>query len=231
MKVSRECKRMNAHRKFIVIFAALSTLSVAGDRKPLPGQAGNDDVELVGSVIVDRAEVTQAVGADVGAGYIAVRMKVTPKTEKPLLISADDFTIVSRKDGQRSQALSPGQIAGNGALIVKQARNQPGGVGTMTNGPVWGGVGLGSSRGAGNSGGTDGGVEVKVDNGDKGAKDAKDSPLMAALKAKILPDKESLEPVEGLLYFPIEGKIKPKDLAVIYKGPAGKLIMEFANPK
>ena len=46
-----------------------------------------------------------------------------------------------------------------------------------------------------------------------------------------LPDKETKEPVEGLLYFPIDGKIKPKDLAVIYKGPAGKLVMEFANPK
>ncbi len=214
--------------KFLILLVALSALTLAGDRKPLPGQAGNDDIELVGSVIVDRAEVTQAVGADVGVGYIAVRMKVTPKTEKPLVISADDFTIVSRKDGQRSQALSPGQIAGTGALIVKAAPNQPGGVGTMTNGPVWGGVGLGNSRGAGNSGGTDGGVEVKVDNGEKREKD---SPLMAALKAKILPDKESLEPVEGLLYFPIDGKIKPKDLAVIYKGPAGRLTMEFANPK
>ncbi len=220
--------------KFLIILTALSVLTLAGERKPLPGQAGNDDVELVGSVIVDRAEVTQTVGADLGVGYVVVRMKVTPKTEKPLLISSDDFAIISGKDGQQSQALTPGQIAGTGALIVKRAANQPGGVGTMTNGPVWGGVGLGNSRGAGNSGGTDGGVEVKVDDGDKDAKDGKDtkdSPLMAALKAKILPDKESLEPVEGLLYFPIEGKIKPKDLRVRYKGPAGRLIMEFANPK
>ena len=214
--------------KFIAILAALAALSVAGERKPLPGQAGNDNVELVASVMVDRAEVTQAVGADVGVGYIAVRVKVTPKTEKPLLISPDDFTIVSRKDGQRSQALSPGQIAGTGALIVKAAANQPGGVGTVSNGPVWGGVGLGNGGGVGNSGGSDRGVEVKIDNGDK---NAKPNPLLAALKAKILPDKESLDPVEGLLYFPIDGKIKPKDLSLQYKGPAGRLIMEFANPK
>src|SRR5580692_9838221 len=142
--------------KFLIILAALSVLTLGGERKPLPGQAGNDDVELVGSVIVDRAEVTQTVGADLGVGYIVVRMKVTPKTEKPLLISPDDFAIISGKDGQQSQALTPGQIAGTGALIVKRAANQPGGVGTMTNGPVWGGVGLGNSRGAGNSGGTDG---------------------------------------------------------------------------
>ncbi len=212
---------------------ALSLVAFAGEKKPLPGQAGNDDIELVGHVMIDPAEIHQALGADLGTGYIAVRMKVTPKTEKPLRISPDDFTIISRKDGQRSQALSPGQIAGRGALVVKAAPNQPGGYGTTTNGPIWGGIGgaprqlPGNRNGAGNSAGADGGVEAKTESGAK----EKDNPLLEILKSKELPDKESLEPLEGLLYFPIDGKIKPKDLAVIYKGPAGKLVMEFANPK
>ena len=115
---------------------------------------------------------------------------------------------------------------------MKAAPNQPGGYGTTTNGPIWGGIGgmrqPGSNRGVGNSGASDSGVDTKVE----GSKDSKDpNPLLEALKAKQLPEKESTEPVEGLLYFPIDGKIKPKDLAVIYKGPAGRLIMEFANPK
>lgn len=206
-------------------------LALAGDKKPLPGQAGNDDIEMTASVIVDRGEVKQAVGADLGAGYVIVHIKVTPKTEKPLRISPDDFTIISRKDGQRSQALSPGQIAGKGELVVK-ATEGPGGFGTMTNGPIWGGV-TGAPRrlggaptGGGNSSGPDR-VDSAANNGGKDA----DNPLLKALQAKELPDKETLEPQEGLLYFPIDGKIKPKDLAVIYKGPAGKLVMEFANPK
>jgi hypothetical protein len=221
---------IRVHSRLIVL-ALLCGLAAGGDVKPLPGQAGNDDIELVASVIIDRGEVTQAIGEDLGAGYIAVRMKVTPKTEKPLRISPDDFTIICRKDGQRSVALSPGQIAGTGALVVKPAANQPGGLGTATNGPVWGGVGMGTSRGAGNSASGDRGVETKIDNeNNKGGK-GKDNPLLAALKAKVLADKESLEPIEGLLYFPIEGKVKPKDLAITYKGPAGRLVMEFANPK
>ncbi|HWZ31837.1 MAG TPA: hypothetical protein VNX18_10910 [Bryobacteraceae bacterium] len=218
--------------KYLLI--AVSMLAYA-DKKPLPGQAGNDDIELVGSVIVDRDEVKQALGADLGAGYVAVRMKVTPKTEKPLRISPDDFTIVSRKDGQRSEALSPGQIAGRGALVVKAAPNQPGGLGTTTNGPIWGGIGgaprqlPGNRNGVGNSAGADGGVEAKTES--DGKQKDEPNPLLDILKAKQLPDKETLETQEGLLYFPIDGKIKPKDLAVIYKGPAGKLVMEFANPK
>jgi hypothetical protein len=217
--------------KPIIVLFVVSLLAAAADRKPLPGQAGNDDIELVASVIVDRAEVTQAVGEELGDGYVVVRMKVTPKTEKPVRISPDDFTIVCRKDGQRSVALSPGQIAGTGALIVKAAANQPGGAGTTTNGPIWGGVGIGGmgTKRPANSAGGDGG-EPKMEDSAK-SKDGKDSPLLAALKAKILPDKESLEPVEGLLYFPIDGKLKPSDLAVLYKGPAGRLTMEFENPK
>jgi hypothetical protein len=217
--------------KTLIVLFLVSLFAAAADRKPLPGQAGNDDIELVGSPIVDRAEVTQAVGEELGVGYVVVRMKVTPKTEKPLRISPDDFTIVCRKDGQRSVALSPGQIAGTGALIVKAAANQPGGAGTTTNGPIWGGVGMGQmgSRRPANSAGADG-AEPRMEDSGK-SKDGKDSPLLAALKAKILPDKESLEPVEGLLYFPIDGKLKPSDLAVLYKGQAGRLTMEFENPK
>jgi len=218
--------------KRLLVLSAIPLLAIAGERKPLPGQAGNDDIELVGSVIVDKDEIKQALGADLGPGYVIAKIKVTPKTENALRVSPDDFTMISRKDGQRSVALSPGQIAGKGAIVVKAAPDQPGGLGTTSNGPVWGGIGgaprrlPGSGGGMGNAPGVDGGVNSSVDKGD-----GKDNPLLAVLKAKILQDKETKDPVEGLLYFPIEGKVKPKDLAVIYKGPAGKLVMEFANPK
>jgi hypothetical protein len=211
--------------KTLSILAIFATLPLSAERKPLPGQAGNDDVELVASVIVNRDEIKDALGADLGAGYVIARMKVTPKTDKPLPISLDDFTMVSGKDGQRSVALEPGQIAGKGALVVKPATNQPGGYGTATNGPIWGGVGP-IGMGTGNRRAADPGVDTKVESG----KDEKDNPLLAVLKAKVLPEKESTDPVEGLLYFPIDGKIQPKDLRIIYTGQGGRLIIEFANP-
>jgi hypothetical protein len=43
----------------------------------------------------------------------------------------------------------------------------------------------------------------------------------------MLQEKEISESVTGLLYFPLEGKVKPKDLELIYKGPAGKLLVNF----
>ena len=109
---------------------------------------------------------------------------------------------------------------------MKRAATQPGGAGTATNGPIWGGIGP-IQGGSGNHQAASAPVDPHLESG----KDQKDNPLLGVLKAKVLPDAESTEPVEGLLYFLIDGKFKPKDLRIIYQGPAGKLIMEFANPK
>jgi hypothetical protein len=190
-----------------VLVSLLSAVLALAEQKPLPNQAGNDDLELAGTVIIDRAAIQDAVGADLGPGYVVVRMTATPKSGKPLRIGPDDFLLLSRKDGDRSPALDPAQFGGKGGLVVKPAAQQPGGDGTRTNGPIWGGVQnrIGSS--------------------------AKDSPVssstLAALKQKEFPDKETKTAVDGLLYFAIDGKIKPKDVSLIYDGLAGKLIIDF----
>lgn len=205
-------------RLLLILLAAAA--AAAADKKPLPNQAGNDDVDLTGSLMMDRPEIHDALGAELGPGYIVVRVKVMPKTDMPLRVSADDFTLISRKDGDRSPALEPTQIAGQGALVVHPAAEQPGGDGTRTNGPIWGGVSVraGKSQPKKDSDAP----EAKTDNSvpEQGS-------LLAALKEKILPDKETKTPVEGLLYFALNGKLKPKDVSLIYKGPAGKLVMDF----
>jgi hypothetical protein len=189
--------------KSALILLLTAALSFA-ETKPLPNQAGNDDVELAGTVLLDRQAIQDAVGADLGPGYVVVRMTVTPKAGKPLRISPDDFLLLSRKDGDRSPALDPAQFGGGkGGLVVKAAAQQPGGDGTRTNGPIWGGV------------------QNRI--GDKGSA----TPPPPQLKEKQLPDKESKTPVEGLLYFAISGKLKPKDVSLIYTGPAGKLVIDF----
>jgi len=185
----------------ILLMAALAF----AENKPLPNQAGNDDVDLAGTVVIERPQIQQELGMDMGAGYMLVQIKVTPKGDAALRVGPDDFTLLSRKNGDRSPALDPQQIAGTGgALIVKPAAQQPGGDGTRTNGPIWGGV----TPKAG------------------GAKDG-DSRLLGVLKEKALQDQETKKPVEGLLYFALDGKLKPKDVSLIYKGPAGKLVIDF----
>ncbi len=206
--------------KYVALWGIIAGLiCFGGDRKQLPGQAGNDDIDLEGSVILGHDEITSAVGSDLGEGYILVKMKAIPKGDAPIRIGPDDFTMISRKDGQRSTALSPSEIAGKGALVVKRGNSDDRKSGWAAMGA---GGGLGSSPGT---------VQRDVIKGTQIDDNAKETPALAALTAKILPDKETKTPVEGLLYFSINGKVKLKDLAVQYKGPAGRLTMEFEPVK
>ena len=66
-------------------------------------------------------------------------------------------------------------------------------------------------------------METKVEKSDAN----KPNPLLAVLKDKVLPEKEITDSISGFLYFQVVGKVKPKDLELHYKGPAGKLALRF----
>jgi len=205
--------------RFLLILLCTSA-TFASDPKPIPNQAANSEIDLSGAILIVRNDIQLALdGPDLPPGYIAVRMKVAPKSDMPLRISPDDFTLLSRKDGQRSPSLSPHQIAGGGTvLVVKPAANQPGGDGTTAHGPVWGGVSVARKNTSNNDGG-----EASVHTSTA----QEDSPLLKVLTEKSLPDKEIKSAIEGLLYFAVDGKLKPKDLSLIYQGQAGKLVIDF----
>jgi hypothetical protein len=146
---------------------------------------------------------------------------VIPKTDKPVQISPDDFILLSHDDGERSKPFEPAEIAGQGALVVTNTAD-----GTKVK-KTSSSVGFGGIMGGG--GGSPGNSRVttlssKMDDKKKGS----DS-LLEVLKAKELPAKEASEPTQGLLYFPLDGKHKLKNLAVLYRGPAGKLDLEFEH--
>jgi hypothetical protein len=170
------------------------------DIKSLPNQAGNGNIDLAGTVFIDSKDIQQVLGTTLDPGYIVVRIKVEPRMAEAIRISADDFTLVSRKDGERSDALAPSQIGGPANLILKSKTHYA------------------SSAGVGTT-------DVNVAPADN--KNAPEGPPVKLLESKMLQDKETKEPVEGLLYFLIQGKNKPKDLGLLYKGPAGRLAMDF----
>jgi len=204
--------------KALILALAATLFCFAGERKNLPGQAGNDDVDLEASLILNHDDVMAAIGADIGPGYVLAKVKVIPKGNTPLRVAPDDFTMIG-KDGQRSTALAPSEIAGKGELIVKRGTADGSKTGIYAGGI---GGGLGSSPGT---------VQRDVIKGTQIDDNAKESPALAALTAKILPDKDTKTPVEGLLYFSISGKVKPKDIRIQYKGAAGRLMIEFEPVK
>ena len=96
----------------VATLAVLVAMGALGaDKKVFPGQAGNNNIELTGALIIDPAEIRQAVGSDLGPGIILARVKATNKTGEGMRISPANFALVSRKDGDRSDALSA--IPGN----------------------------------------------------------------------------------------------------------------------
>jgi hypothetical protein len=199
---------------FLILLAALG----AAEKKLPIEQTSNDMIEITATPIIDKDEIRQELGSDLGGDIVLVRVQVRPVSEKPVKISLDDFLLVSGKDGQRSQPFTPRQIAGDAALVLtpQGAKNGIGG-----NRPKWSGIAGPFGMGTGSSG-TSSGTDTKVE-----SVHDKPNPVLTVLKEKVLQEKEITEPISGLLYFQMVGKFKPKDLEFHYKGPAGQLALRF----
>jgi hypothetical protein len=223
--------------QYLKQFACLAALALtvsAGNKKDTPiGTAGDEWVEIKADIFLALDEVHTAVGADVPPGIVAVKVSIKPRGNETLKLNNDDFQLLSYKDGQKSPPYTPTQIAGGTTIQLHKAATSTIGIGTVSNGPVWGGMGgsrprelPGNGAGGGNSASVSQGVEAgKVEE----SKEKKDSPLLAALKEKQLKEGEIRDWVSGLLYFPLEGKQKLKDLVLIYKSPAGRLVLAFGR--
>ncbi|HZU25192.1 MAG TPA: hypothetical protein VFA04_06695 [Bryobacteraceae bacterium] len=202
------------------------TVTAADTELPL-GRSSNDKVEIQADLLLDKDQIRAAVGpnipgADLGGSYVGVRVTVRPLSDAPVKIWREDFTMLSNKDGQRSTAFEPTQIAGSGKMVIKMVQGDTVGTGVdhrpvFSAGPIGVGVGGGES-------GTTAAPEMKDDTKNR------DNPLLAALREKMLPDKAVTQPTTGLLFFEIDGKVKPKNLELFYKTEEGdKLGLRFAN--
>jgi hypothetical protein len=206
-------------------------LLAAAEKKPPVAEAANQRLGITATLYHDKEAVREVVGSDLGGFFIVVRVELAPKGGQPLNVLLDDFLLRSHSDGQKSGPFTPSQIAGRGALVVGRTLYGGGLAAGDPTGPVWGGIpGTGQMPqqlpGQGGGIGNAAGVEEATVTAQSGAKD-KENPVLAVLKQKVLPEKETSEPLAGLLYFSLEGKQKPKDLELQYNGPAGKLSLQF----
>ena len=201
-------------RVCLLLLCSLGILPAAEKKLPIE-QTSNDLVDISASLL-DKDQVHQELGGDLGVEFFVVRVTVRTVSDKPLQVSLDDFLLLSNKDGERGEPFAPSQIAGSAALIVTQNGTRA----TQRARPTFGigGMGVGSSGPA-----PDDQANTKVES----KRSEEDNPLLAALSAKVLPEKETTDAVSGLLYFQMNGKPKPKDLELRYKGPGGKLAVRF----
>ena len=203
----------------IVVVSAVAAFAAKKVVSPSTS-AGNEQVDIIATISLTEAEVAQKLGADPGKGIVLLQVRVIPKTDKPVDVSPDDFILLAHDDGERSRPFDAAELAGSGALVVSNTS----GAKVRRTGTSFG---LGGMMGG--TGGSPGNPKVVALSSKMDEKQKGNTTLLNALKAKQLPEKQASQPVEGYLYFPLDGKHKLKNMAVLYRGPAGKLDLEFEH--
>jgi hypothetical protein len=213
----------------IAVVFALSLAAIAADKtKPYMGTAANQQIKVEAVVYLNRETIKEKVGVDMNPAIVLAELKVTPVGDAPVKIWREEFVLHSFKDGQKSTPFAASEIAGNNVLVISHRAGEGGGVAGQNNGPTFGGLG-GTFGGFGNGGGigntastTEAVAEAK-----SGDEKAPPNPLLKRIEDRLLPQNEISGPVGGELYFLLEGKHKAKDLQLLYKGVAGKLVVTF----
>jgi len=216
----------------LVLLMLPTLLLCAKEKRPATASARGENQDIIVNVTLyaDPESVKGLLGNDLNGHYIVADVKVEPKYTKEVMIDRDDFVLRTDKDGEKAKPFAPSQIAGRGALIIRQTSG--GGAQAEQGGPIIGGIpgtmggpmrlpGSGGSFGNGGAGDT-GGAEAKADNGAR----EKEDPLLAVLERRILPEKKTDQPLSGLLYFPME-KQKIKDLELDYGGRENRITIRF----
>lgn len=218
--------------KLIPILAFALTLSAAKTEEPKVATASgaSDRMKIIATVHANKAAVKQVLGDEMNGYIYVVEVQINPRVEEGIKIDRDDFQLLITDDGQRTKPFAPSQLTGTGGLVLKSTLGPTSGVMGQNNGPVWSGpVGTGGPMrlpGNGNSIGN-GPTQVETPSAEVNEKVEKENPMKKVLEEKELPAGEVKGPVKGLLYFPIDGKHKTKNIVLLYRGLGGRIDVEF----
>ena len=216
--------RVNLPALFCASFFCGVIALFASVDKTLPlEETSNQLLDISVESPLSKDQIKQELGSSLDDDIIVIRLTARPLTDKPVQLNLDDFLLISGKDGQRSQPYAPGQLAGSETLAVTDNGVRRG-LGDHRPTIGFGGIGIGGGSSPGTAG-------PPPDTKMQESRDAKENPLLAAIKAKILPEKQITEPVTGLLFFQITGKVKAKDLELRYKGSSGAMALRFRPEK
>jgi len=199
--------------RLVVLTSLFAFAAFAGEKKLPSGEAANDAVTIQASVL-DEDHLQQIFSSDFNRMFSVIEVTLTPKGDKPYEVHLDDFLLRSEQTGAHSGPLEAAQIGGQGGLVINRAEPKKHSTGFSG--------GFGGMMGGGSPG-----MVQQPDNSKVEVKDDREQdPMLGMLKRKILPEKPITQPTTALLFFPLE-KEKPKNLALVYTTPSGKLRFKF----
>jgi hypothetical protein len=199
------------------------SLATGKEKEAARGQSENSAVAVSATAYTTKEQIDGLLGSDMGGFYTVVQITVTPKAGS-LKIDIDDFLLRSFKDGQKSNPLTAGEIAGSADIVVHEVKVGPRGPGADNGGTVYSPGGMASGVGVGSPGSS--ATQNTISAAPKPQGKGKPNPMLDVLKQKILAKQETDKPVSGLLIFPLE-KQRPKDLELVYHTPAGPIKVSF----
>lgn len=232
-------------RKTILSMLAAGAVLLA--QKPAPkaelkGAASDRKAAIEAVAYLDREQMKAVLGQDPGESIVVVQVKFTPGEGEKINLMRDDFLLRSDRDGQKSRPMEPSQIAGTSVMVVSsrggtqgtgmsEERRIPWGVpgiptGSPTGAPPMGLPVPGQSPNVGSATADTSEAQASIEE-----RQVKTNPLLEALKSKILPEGELEQPASGLLYFQMEGKLRPKDLELVYRKAPPRISLRFVDPK
>ncbi len=218
--------------RLIPLLALATILSAAKPEEPkiATARGASDRMEIIATVHANREAVKQVLGDEMNGYIFVVEVLIKPRIEEGVKIDRDDFILLTSDDGQRTKPFAPAQLTGTGGLVIKSQKGPTSGAMGQNNGPVWSGpVGSGRPMRLPGNGGAIGSptTTVETPNAEENDKKEKENPMKKVLEAKELPAGEIKEPTKGLLYFPIDGKHKTKNIVLLYRGLGGRIDVEF----
>jgi hypothetical protein len=93
--------------KFVVLFCLSLAMLCAADKKLPIDETTNELLAISVSAPLDKDQIKQELGSDLGDDVVVIRLTARPVSDKPVQLSLDDFLLVSAKDGQRSEPYAP----------------------------------------------------------------------------------------------------------------------------
>lgn len=215
----------------LLVFATLLT---AADKPEPPKTAtshgASDRMEIIATVHANKSAVKQILGDEMNGYIYVVEILIKPRVEEGVKIDRDDFQLLMTDDGQKTKPFAPAQLTGTGGLVIKSQKGPSSGIMGQNNGPVWSGpVGTGGPmRLPGNGGGIGNGTtQIETPTVEENDKKEKVNPMKKVLEDKELPAGEIKVDTKGLLYFPVDGKHKTKNIVLLYRGLGGRIDVEF----
>ena len=107
--------------RVLSLFGCCALLLPAQVKRPA-GSFENDRIMVESTIHRDREELKKMIGHDFDGSVAVVEITVTPRGGEALDLEREDWILFSNKDAQKGPAFHPSQLAGQGAIVVKEQR-------------------------------------------------------------------------------------------------------------